>query len=122
MQQPFVALLSLAQGTSVVTENVYERRFRYVSELVRMGADIKQEGRSAVIKGVEKLTGAPVTATDLRAGAALVCAAMAGEGVSEVTGVEHIDRGYENLVKKLQEVGGQIVRVQTERKEEAVCV
>jgi UDP-N-acetylglucosamine 1-carboxyvinyltransferase len=122
MQQPFVALLALAQGTSVVTENVYERRFRYVNELCRMGADIKQEGRSAVIKGVEKLTGAPVTSTDLRAGAALVCAAMAAEGVSEITGIEHIDRGYENLVDKFHLLGGQIIRVETERKEEAVCV
>ncbi len=108
LQQPFAAMLSVAEGTSVVTENVYERRFRYVNELVRMGADIKQEGRTAIITGVPKLTGAQTAASDLRAGAALVCAALAAEGQSEISGIEHIERGYENLVGKLRGLGAQI--------------
>lgn len=108
MQQPFAALLSIAAGTSVVTENVYERRFKYANELVRMGADIKQEGRSAIITGVPTLNGAQVTASDLRAGAALVCAGLVAEGQTEVSGVEHIERGYENLLEKLQSLGAQV--------------
>jgi UDP-N-acetylglucosamine 1-carboxyvinyltransferase len=110
MQQPMAALLAIADGTSVITENVYESRFRYVNELNRMGANIRVEGRTAVIAGVEKLTGAPVTATDLRAGAALVCAGLAAEGETEISGVEHIDRGYENIVQKLQGLGARIER------------
>ncbi len=110
MQQPFAALLSVARGTSVVTETVYESRFRYVNEMNRMGAQIKVEGRTAIIEGVPRLTGAPVTATDLRAGATLVCAAMSAEGESEISGLEHIDRGYENLVGKFQELGACIQR------------
>lgn len=110
MQQPFGALLSIADGTSVITETVYESRFRYVNEMNRMGADIRVEGRTAVITGVERLTGAPVTATDLRAGAALICAGMAAEGSTEVSGIEHIDRGYENIVHRLQGLGAQIER------------
>jgi len=93
MQQPFAALLALAEGTSVIAEGVYESRFRYVNELNRMGASIKVEGRTAIVEGVPRLTGAPVTATDLRAGAALICAAMAAEGETEISGVEHIDSG-----------------------------
>lgn len=110
MQQPFTALLSIADGTSVVSDTVYERRFKYVSELQRMGADIVQEGRTAVIKGVPQLTGAEVTATDLRAGAALILAGLAAEGRTEVSGVEHIDRGYEGIVDKLAALGADIVR------------
>lgn len=110
MQQPFAAMLSMAEGTSVISENVYERRFRYVAELQRMGADILQEGRAAVIKGVPRLTGAEVTATDLRAGAALVIAGLAAEGRTEISDVEHIDRGYENIEGKLSSVGASIVR------------
>jgi len=121
MQQPFVALLSVAQGTSVVTENVYERRFKYVSELQRMGADIKQDGRTAVVKGVERLTGAQVAATDLRAGAALVVAALGADGESEISGVEHIDRGYERIVEKLTALGASVVRVDSERRGTALC-
>ncbi len=108
MQQPFAALLSVADGTSVITENVYESRFRYVNELNRMGADIRVQGRSAVIAGVDQLTGAPVNATDLRAGAALVIAGMAAEGETEISGAEHICRGYDNLVGKLQSLGADI--------------
>jgi len=122
LQQPFAAMLSIAEGTSVVTENVYERRFRYVNELVRMGADIKQEGRSAIINGVPKLTGAQTAASDLRAGAALVCAALAAEGASEVSGVEHIERGYENMIRKLKHLGAEITLVTDEQEKEAFCV
>lgn len=122
MQQPIAAMLAIAEGTSVITENVYERRFRYVNELVRMGADIKQEGRTAIITGVPKLMGAQTSASDLRAGAALVCAALAAEGKSEISGVEHIQRGYENLVGKLRQLGAQISETPEEQEIQAVCV
>lgn len=122
MQQPFAAMLCIADGTSVVTENVYERRFRYVNELVRMGADIKQEGRSAIIRGVPKLMGAQVTASDLRAGAALVVAALVAEGQSEISGIEHIERGYHDLVPKLKGLGAQMSDVPSSQEEEAVVV
>jgi UDP-N-acetylglucosamine 1-carboxyvinyltransferase len=114
MQQPITALLSIADGTSVVSENVYERRFKYISELQRMGADIVQEGRTAVVKGVPKLTGAQVAATDLRAGAALVIAGLVAEGRTDISGVEHIDRGYEGIEVKLASLGAEIARVQTD--------
>ncbi len=118
LQQPFAALLAVADGTSVIRENVYERRFRYVSELVRMGADIKLEGRTAIINGVDKLTGAQTTATDLRAGAALVCAALAAEGESEIAGVEHITRGYENVSEKFRGLGADVTVVNSEMEQE----
>ncbi len=110
MQQPFAALLSLADGVSIITETVYESRFRYTTELAKMGANITVENRVAVINGVERLTGAPVTCTDLRAGAALVVAALAAEGESEIDGLEHLDRGYENIVPNLRALGADIVR------------
>lgn len=122
LQQPFAALLAVAEGTSIITENVYERRFRYVNELIRMGADIKQDGRTAVINGVPSLTGAQTVASDLRAGAALVCAALAAEGVSEISGIEHLQRGYENMVGKLQALGAQVSAVPDEQERETVCV
>jgi len=108
MQQPFAALLSIADGTSMITENVYESRFRYVNELNRMGADIRVSARTAVITGVERLTGCPVAATDLRAAAALVCAGLAAEGTTELTGVEHLERGYEDMPRKLRGLGASI--------------
>ena len=110
MQQPFAAMLSIAHGTSVITENVYESRYRYVNEINRMGGNIKVEGRTAVITGVPKLTGAPVSANDLRAGAALLCAGLAAEGETEISEIQHIDRGYEDIVQKLQSVGAEIAR------------
>ncbi len=110
VQQPFAALLTLADGTSVVTETVYESRFRYTTELQRMGADVRVEGRSAIITGVPMLTGAPVSCTDLRAGAALVCAGLAAQGVTILSELEHLDRGYENLVENLQNLGADIRR------------
>ena len=94
IQSPFMALATVARGTSVFTEMIFENRFRHVDELVRMGADIKVEGRSAVVRGVERLMGARVVAQELRGGAALVLAALAAEGESEITGTEYIDRGY----------------------------
>ena len=122
LQQPFAALLATAQGTSVITENVYERRFRYVNELIRMGADIKQDGRTAVINGVAKLTGAQTVASDLRAGAALVCAALVAEGVSEISGIDHLERGYDNMVGKLRELGAQVSVQPGEQERETICV
>jgi UDP-N-acetylglucosamine 1-carboxyvinyltransferase len=111
MQQPFTALMCLADGVSMVTETLYESRFRYTTELERMGADIRVDGRTAKITGVEKLSGAKVTCTDLRAGAAMVCAALAAEGETEIDGLTHLDRGYENIVPNLQGLGADIVRL-----------
>lgn len=114
MQQPFVALLSVAEGTSMVTETVYESRFRYTTELQRMGADIKVEGPTAVISGVPQLTGAPVSCTDLRGGAAIVVAGLAAHGETRVSELDHIDRGYENFVTNLQVLGADIIRTPLE--------
>lgn len=112
LQAPIMSLLSLAEGISVVTETVFENRFLHVEELRRMGADISLQGPSAVIRGVESLTGAPVWATDLRAGAALVLAGLAARGVTEVFEVHHLDRGYHDLVGKLSRLGADIRRVE----------
>ena len=108
MQPQLAAALCLAQGTSVVTEGVWENRFRYSDELRRMGARIQVDGKVAVIEGVEQLTGAPVNACDLRAGAAMVIAGLAAQGVTEVDSIYHIERGYEGLVEKLAAVGADI--------------
>lgn len=110
MQAQFMALMCMAEGTSVVTETVFENRFMHVDELKRMGANIKIEGRSAVVEGVRSLTGCPVKATDLRAGAALVLAALVSEGRTEIGCIHHIDRGYDNLVGKFQALGADITR------------
>ena len=111
MQQPFAVLLALAEGISVITENIYENRFKYLNELEKMGAKVRIEGRNAIFQGVEKLTGAPLYATDLRGGAAMVIAGLAAEGTTEVMEVYHIDRGYEAMEVKLQQLGADIVRV-----------
>ena len=108
MQQPFTAMLSVASGPSVVTETVYERRFKHVDELRQMGADIRQEGQSAIINGVEQLTGARVVASDLRAGAALIIAGLVARGTTEVTAVEHIARGYDDITGKFSKLGATI--------------
>lgn len=110
MQAQFMSLMALSQGTSIVTETVFENRFMHAEELRRMGADIKIEGRSAVIEGVPGLTGAPVKASDLRAGAALILAGLAAEGETEISNVYHIDRGYDRIVDKLLGVGAKIRR------------
>ena len=110
MHPPMVALLALASGTSVVTENLYEARFRYIGELNRMGADIITEGQHLVIRGVDRLSGCPVDACDIRAGAALVAAALAAEGTTVVTEAHHIDRGYVDIVATLRSLGAGIER------------
>lgn len=110
LQAPLLAFLTRAEGMSVVSENIFENRFMHIDELRRMGADIKVEGRSAIVRGTPKLTGAPVTATDLRAGAALILAALTAEGTSEIFGVHHIERGYERIAEKIANLGGNIVR------------
>lgn len=104
--------MTAADGTSIVTDNIYSSRFKHVDELRRMGAQIKVEGRSAVIEGATPLQGARVKATDLRAGAALVVAGLMAEGITEVTGVEHIDRGYEHLERKLNLLGAETWRIE----------
>lgn len=111
LHPPTAVLLCMAQGTSTITEGVWDLRFQYIDELKRMGAEIKVEGRIAVIEGVSKLSGAPVKATDLRAGAAMVVAGLAAEGVTEVNELNYIDRGYENLEGKLKSLGADISRV-----------
>ena len=111
IQSPFMAVSSLADGTSVYVENIFENRFRHVDELVRMGADIKVEGRSAVVRGVESLSGTNVVAKELRGGAALVIAALAAQGKSEISGVEYIDRGYEDIERCLSALNANIKRV-----------
>ncbi|WP_054693601.1 UDP-N-acetylglucosamine 1-carboxyvinyltransferase [Syntrophomonas palmitatica] len=108
MQAQFMSYLSCAEGSSVITESVFENRFMHVQELLRMGAKIKAEGRTAVIKGCSELTGARVKATDLRAGAALLIAGMMARGTTVITESEHIDRGYENIVQKLTGLGAKI--------------
>ena len=108
MQPQIAAVLCLARGTSVLTEGVWDNRYRYVDEFRRMGARIQVDGTVAVIEGVEALTGAPVHACDLRAGAAMVIAGLAAQGITEIDGIHHIERGYETLVEKLASVGADI--------------
>jgi UDP-N-acetylglucosamine 1-carboxyvinyltransferase len=110
MQAQFMALMALGDGVSLITEQIFENRFMHVLELKRMGADIELEGRTAVVRGVKKLSGAPVMATDLRASASLVLAALAAEGVTEIHRIYHLDRGYETIEKKLAAVGARIWR------------
>lgn len=111
MQAQFAALLSVSEGTGIVKETVFENRFLYAASLKRMGASIKTEGRSAVIEGQNRLTGAPVEATDLRAGAALVIAALSAKGSSEISEIQHIERGYFRMDEKLNALGANITRI-----------
>ncbi len=111
MQAQFMALMCVADGLSVITETVFENRFMHIAEIRRMGADIKVQGNAAVVQGVKHLFGAPVMATDLRASASLVVAALAAKGSSEISRVYHLDRGYENMEQKLQAIGARIKRV-----------
>jgi UDP-N-acetylglucosamine 1-carboxyvinyltransferase len=110
LQPPIMALLATADGTSIITENVFESRFMFVDELNRMGADIRTEGHHAVVRGVGRLSSAPVRALDLRAGAALVLAALGADGVTEVADVYHVDRGYEDFDSKLSALGAELSR------------
>ncbi len=111
MQAQFTALNCTAEGSAVITENVFENRFMHVQELQRMGANIKLEGNTAVCSGVEKLKAAPVMATDLRASASLVLAGLIAEGETVVDRIYHIDRGYEMIEEKLNQLGAQIKRI-----------
>jgi len=111
MQAQFMALMCLADGASVISENIFENRFMHVSELMRFGADITVEGNTATVKGVKKLSGAPVMATDLRASACLILAGLASDNTTEVSRIYHLDRGYESIEKKLAGLGADIQRV-----------
>lgn len=113
MQAQFMALLTLCEGDSVITETVFENRLRHVAELNRMGADIRVKGSNAIIRGVPMLSGAPVVATDLRASAALVLAGLAARGKTTIQGLHHLDRGYEQLEAKLQKLGAQLQRIKS---------
>ncbi|MGL4731064.1 MAG: UDP-N-acetylglucosamine 1-carboxyvinyltransferase [Clostridium sp.] len=114
VQQPMSTLLTVSKGRSVINESIYETRLKHADELNRMGANITVEGRVAVIDGVEKLRGAHVKATDLRAGAALVIAGLVAEGITTVEGIHHIDRGYPNIEEKFKSLGGDIIREKCE--------
>lgn len=111
MQAQFMALLTLSEGDSVITETVFENRLQHVAELNRMGADIRVKGRHAIVRGVSFLSGAPVVASDLRASAALVLAGLAAEGMTTIQGLHHLDRGYDNIEGKLLKLGARIQRV-----------
>jgi len=110
MQAQFMSLLCISQGTSVVIETVFENRFMHVDELKRMGANIKIDGRSAIVQGVDKLMSAPVKATDLRAGAALILAGLVSDGTTEIDNIYHIDRGYDRIEEKFSKLGAKIYR------------
>ncbi len=109
MQSIFASMLTLAKGTSIVVENIFENRYKYTQELIRMGAKVTIEGKIAVIKGVRKLYGASINATDLRGGAALVMAAIAAKGTTKIDKIEYILRGYENFETKLKNIGADIM-------------
>jgi UDP-N-acetylglucosamine 1-carboxyvinyltransferase len=111
LQAQIMSMMTVASGLSVMTETIFENRFMHVSELMRMGADITIQGHSAIVKGVEKLRGAPVMATDLRASASLILAGLAGEGRTELSRVYHLDRGYERIEEKFSRLGAAIERV-----------
>lgn len=114
MQSQMMALLMVSEGTSIVTETVFENRFMHVAEFKNLRAQIKVEGRTAVISGNTKLVGAKVIATDLRAGAALILAALAADGETEVTGIHHVDRGYVDIAKKFRQIGADVMRLEPE--------
>jgi len=111
LQAQIMSLMCLASGLSVITETIFENRFMHVSELRRMGAEIRVEGSNAIVRGLPRLTGAPVMATDLRASASLVLAGLAAEGTTEISRIYHLDRGYEKLDEKLAKLGAKITRV-----------
>jgi UDP-N-acetylglucosamine 1-carboxyvinyltransferase len=122
MQPQFAALLTLAKGTSILTEGIFDNRFRYVDELRRMGADISVDGKVAVIEGVERLTGAPVKVADLRAGAALIIAGLSADGSTELEEIQHIERGYENMDMKLRALGADIVKRKLPESSDAIKI
>ena len=118
LQQPVTVLLSTAEGASIIVENIFESRFKHINEIRRMGANVSIDGRVCVVEGVERLTGAPVRATDLRAGAALIVAGLMADGETEITGVQYIDRGYDHIEEKLKMLGADIRREKLEEIEE----
>ncbi len=123
MQPQITVVLALAEGTSIVTEGVWDNRFKYVGELKRLGAQIQVDGRVAVVEGVSRLEGAPIQACDLRAGAALVIAGLAAQGTTTLGSVQYIERGYEDMVGKLRAVGADIELVdlpEPEKKEQSI--
>ena len=120
MQPQMAAALCLAHGTSIITESIFSSRFRYTEEFKRMGAQIQVDGNLAVIEGVDHLTGAQVEACDLRAGAAMIIAALAAYGTSEIRGVQYIERGYENVIEKFRRLGGKISAVEIPDEEETL--
>jgi len=111
MQSQMVTILTLAQGTSIIMENIFENRFKYISELTKMGAQITVEGKTAIVTGVESITGASVESKELRGGASLVLAGLAAEGLTKVTGIHYIERGYENFIENLTMIGADIKKV-----------
>ena len=112
MQAPFMSLLAVAEGDSIINETVFENRLRHASELNRLGADIRVKGNSAFVRGVSELSGAPVEGTDLRAAAAMVVAALAASGETTIKGLNYLDRGYDRLDLKLQALGARIERLE----------
>jgi UDP-N-acetylglucosamine 1-carboxyvinyltransferase len=114
LQPQAIALLSVAEGTAMITENIFEARFMFCDEIARMGADVRTDGHHAVVRGRERLSGAPVRATDIRAGAGLVIAGLVAEGVTDVAEIHHIDRGYVRFEDKLRALGADVVRVDSE--------
>ena len=115
MQPQIGVTLALARGTSIVTESIFENRFKYMDELARMGADVRVEGNTAIITGVEKFSGARVCAPDLRAGAALVIAGLAADGITTVDDIVYIQRGYEDFEEKLRSLGAEIEKINSEK-------
>ena len=115
MQPQMAVVLALSEGTSIITESIFENRFKYVDELFRMGGQIKVEGNTAIIDGVERFVGANVVAPDLRAGAALVIAGLAADGFTEVEDIKYIQRGYEAFDEKIRSLGGQIAIAETDK-------
>ena len=122
MQPQLAVVLSMAAGTSIVTESIFENRFKYVDELSRMGTNIKVEGTTAIIDGIECLTGARICAPDLRAGAALVIAGLAADGITVIDDIVYIKRGYEDFDLKLQCLGAEIEKVHSEREIQKFCL
>jgi UDP-N-acetylglucosamine 1-carboxyvinyltransferase len=111
LQPLAIALLSVSEGAAIDTENIFEGRFMFIDELVRLGADVRTDGHHAVVRGRERLSGAPVRATDIRAGAGLVLAGLVADGVTEVADAFHVDRGYPSFVEQLQALGAGVTRV-----------
>jgi UDP-N-acetylglucosamine 1-carboxyvinyltransferase len=111
-----MTMMCVANGLSVITENIFENRYMHVAELKRMGAQIKVDGRNAIVKGVGRLSGAQLMATDLRASASLVLAGLVADGITEISRIYHLDRGYDNLDEKLRALGANIKRVKSNEK------